>query len=446
MKTIDFQSAQGSTDSTSGQKIGFIDYLYVLMLMLYASRANKFFESPVITENPIGVMIPVIFSAIMAFRWKLFFTVRFYMLLFFFAIYFLAVSIKYYTIQPTFLLTYYLLFFITYTAVRTLKFNLFLIYEYLLFTFAVISLFFWSIQIALGGDTLYNIFGRSSFLQDVSFVSGEGVSILIYSIQTLETNLINNFSIARNAGYAWEPGSYGVYLSIGIFINLFMVKNDPAKKKRLYVLILALLTTLSTTGYALLSLILVFYFINKEFRRIFLLLPVLAAGFIFLFSLPFMKDKIVDLVNETRTYNYIIEDSYHRENSTTPQRFTSLIITLIDFKNNPVLGIAAHSEAQWTHKIGSRISPISGIGNLLAQFGLAGFLFFVIALAKSSFLFARYFKYRGKWFLFLLIFGVSISYTLIFIPFVMAFWTFGFFEPELADEQYPINEIKQPAV
>lgn len=443
---MDFRNTYTAVETNSGQKLAFIDYFYVLMLMLYASRANKFFESPVITENPIGVMLPVILSGVMAFRWKLYFTARFYSLLFFFAVYFLAVSIKYYTIQPTFLLTYYLLFFITYTAVRTLKFNFFLIYEYLLFYFALISLFLWSLQVALGGDTLYNIFARSSFLQDISFVSGEGVSIFIYSIQTLETNLINNFSIARNAGYAWEPGSYGVYLSIGIFINLFMVKNDPAKTKRLVVLILALLSSLSTTGYVLLSLILLFYFVNKDFRRIFLLLPVVIVGFILLFSLPFMKNKIIDLVNETRTYHYIIEDSYQRENSTTPQRFTSLIITLIDFKDNPILGIAAHNEDQWTYKVGSRISPISGIGNLLAQFGLTGFLFFVILLARSSFMFARYFNYRGKWFLFLLIFGVSISYTLIFIPFIMTFWMFAFFEPEPASEHSLSEELKQPAI
>lgn len=440
---MNLQTSYIDTESKSTQKLALIDYLYVLMLMLYASRANKFFESPVITENPIGVMLPVIFSGIMAFRWKLFFTIRFYMLLFFFAVYFLAVSLKFYTIQPSFLLTYYLLFFITYTAVRAIKFNLFIIYEYLLFYFALISLFLWLVQIALGGDTLYDIFARSSFLRDISFVSGEGISIFVYSIQSLETNLINNFTIARNAGYAWEPGSYGVYLSIGIFINLFMVKNDPGRKKRLLVLILALISTLSTTGYALLALILLFYFTNKDFKRLLILFPVLVAGFILIFSLPFMKDKIIDLVDETRTYHYIIEDSYQRENSTTPQRFTSLIITLIDFRDNPVLGIAAHNEAQWTYKIGSRISPISGIGNLLAQFGLTGFIFFVILLAKSSFLFARYFQYRGKWFLFLLIFSVSISYTLIFIPFVMTFWMFSFFEPKLSGE-HVTDETKIP--
>src|SRR5512142_889362 len=87
-------------------QIGPFEYAYVLMLMLYAGRAIRFFESPVIKENPIGVLLPVIFSGILAFKWKLYISKEFYALLFVFLLYFFAISVKFYDIQPTFVLTY----------------------------------------------------------------------------------------------------------------------------------------------------------------------------------------------------------------------------------------------------------------------------------------------------------------------------------------------------
>lgn len=426
-------------------QIGALEYLYVLMLMLYAGRAIKFFESPVIKENPIGILLPVIFSAILAFKWKLFITKEFYALLFVFMLYFLAISVKFYDIQPSFVVTYYFLFFTAYTAIRILKFNVFFIYEKILFYFALLSLFLWGIQVAAGGDFLFNIISRLSFLKDISYVSGDGLSIVVYSIQPYATTVINEHTIARNCGFAWEPGSYASYLAIGLFINLFMIKNDPDRKKRLFVFVAALLSTLSTTGYVIMILILAFYILNRDFKKILLLMPVAIAALIMAFSLPFMKDKIVKLMNES-DIDYIISQSYNRENPTTPQRFTSFLITMVDFKNNPVLGLAAHSEESWTRKMGSRISPISGIGNLMAQFGLVGLIPFLVLSIQSSIMFSRYFKYRGKLLLFLVIMGISVSYSIVFIPFFMCFWMLALFEPGLADEKESAGMLRETSL
>lgn len=421
------------TDPTvsTGQKVGLYEYIYVLFLMLYAGRSLIFFERPVITENPVGVILPVILSIMLAFKWKLFLSPRFFALLFFFGVYFLAVSLKYYDLRPTFILTYFFLFFITYTAVSTLKFDLFLIYERILFYFAAISLVLWGFQVLAGGDVLFNIISRFSFLDEISFVSGNGLSTIVYVIQPYSTTIINEHVISRNCGFAWEPGSYSSYLALGIFINMFVAKQDDFSKKRFWVLLLAILSTMSTTGYVLLSLIMVFYLMNRDFRKMLLMLPVAAIALILFFSLPFMKDKIIELVKEPENLNEIIYQSAGRETNITPQRFSSLMITLIDFKNNPLFGIAAHSDASWINQSGSSISPISGIGNLMAQFGLAGLIPFLFFSIRSSILFSRYFNYKGGLLLFLLMLGISISYTIIFIPFIMCFWMFSLFEPDM---------------
>lgn len=433
----------GAPKETAEQKIGLFEYFYVLMLMLYAGRSIIFFESPIITENTVGVLLPVVLSGILAFKWKLFFSPRFFALLFFFAIYFLAVSIKYYDLRPTFIMTYYFLFFTTYTAVSVLKFNFFLIFEKILFYFAAISLVLWGFQVLAGGDFLFNIIARLSFLEEMSFVSGRGISTIIYSIQPYSTTLINEHTISRNCGFAWEPGSYSSYLALGIYINLFLAERNEASRKRFWILLLTILSTMSTTGYVLLSIIMIFYLINRDFKKILLMLPVAVIVLVLFFSLPFMKDKILELVREPSGLSEMVYQSARRESNITPQRFSSFIITLIDFKNNPLLGIAAHSDQSWTEQVGSNISPISGIGNLMAQFGLAGLIPFLFFSIRSSLIFSKYFNYKGKLLLFFIILGISISYTIIFIPFIMCFWMFGLFEPDIAAEKLP--GYRQPA-
>lgn len=427
------------TGKVSGQEFGFLEYFYILILMLYAGRSIEFFESFEIQENPVGVLLPVVLSMILAFKWKLFINTQFYILLFLFTIYFIAVSLKYYDFRPTFLLTYFFLFFIAYTALGVLRFNLFLIYEKILYYLAGISLVLWVFQVVAGGDFLFNIISRFSFLEEMSYVSGRGLSTIIYSIQPYATTLINEHTISRNCGFAWEPGSYSSYLALGIYINLFMVKNDENSRMRLWVLLAAIISTFSTTGYVLLSLIMIFYLINRDFKKILLMIPVAVIALALFFSLPFMKDKIIELIREPQGMNELVYQSIGRETNITPQRFTSFMITLIDFRDNPVLGLAAHAEESWVEQIGSSISAISGIGNLLAQFGLVGFIPFILFSLKSSFLFAKYFNYRGKYLLFLMMLGISISYTIIFIPFIMCFWMLSVFQPDIA-EQMSIRE------
>jgi len=415
------------------QKISFFEYLFVLMLILYAGRSNTFFESGSFTQNTVGVLLPVVLSVILAFKWNVVFNKQFYTLIFFFAIYFLAVSIKYKVIQPTFFLTYLFLIFISYSAVKALKFNLYIIYEYLLYYLAIIGLFMWGVQIILGGDTLFYYFDKIPLLQQISFVSGEGLNAILYSVQPSFTSLLYNFTIPRNCGYAWEPGSFAVYLCLAIFVNLFIQSSDKTSKKRFWILAMALLSTQSTTGYIIFMIIIVFYIINKNLQRALLLFPIVFVLLIALSSLPFMKNKIFELINETSVVDQLVIDAYGRESPATPQRFTSLKITMVDFRNNPILGLAAHYEDTWTYKLGSSISTISGIGNLLAQFGLVGFLFFIILSVRSSFTFAKYFNYKGKFLLFIIIISISISYTIIFIPLIMSFWMFSLFDPQVVD-------------
>jgi hypothetical protein len=409
-------------------RISFFENLFVLMLILYGGMGNTFFVSLSYTENPIGLFLPVFLSVILIVKWKVKFDIQFCILIYLFDFYFFAVSIKYNDIHPNFFIIFLLKFFIVYAAIKALKFNLFIIYEKFLYYLAIIGLLMWGIQIVLGGDTLYDYFSKIYLIKSTSFVSSDGLNAIIYSVIPSSGLSSYNFRIPRNCGYAWEPGGFAVYICLALFINLFITNSNGNSKKRFWVLLLALVSTQSTTGYIIFTVLIIYYTINKRLNKVLLLLPIVITSLIFIFSLPFMKNKIIELFAETKTIDQITEQSIDSENSVNTQRFASFTIAFIDFRNNPILGLASHKEETWTYKLGANISTISGVGNVLAQYGIVGFLFFIISSIKSSFLFSKNFIYKGRFLLFLIILLISISYSIVLLPLMMSFWMFALFE------------------
>ena len=158
-----YSPAKASISWNNSHRISFFEYLYVFVLIIYAGRANIYVESLSFKDNLMGVLIPILLSGILALRWKVKFDARFYLLIFGLAIYLLlAISIKYRDIQPTFFLIYFFKFFIVYVSIKALRFNLFRIYEYLLYILSIIGLLVWSIQTILGGDNFYYLFKQNS--------------------------------------------------------------------------------------------------------------------------------------------------------------------------------------------------------------------------------------------------------------------------------------------
>jgi len=416
--------------------ITFFDYLFVFVLIIYAGRANTFVESGSLKDNIAGFLLPVILSAILAIRWKVKFDQNFFLLIWGFSVYFIAISIKVGEIHPSFFLHYIFKFFVVYTVIKALKSNLFKIYEYLLYYLAIVGLFMWAVQFLLGGDTLFYYINKIPGMASFSCVTGNGATAIIYSVQPA-INAIVNISIPRNCGYTQEPGSFAVYLCLAIFINLFITSSDKNSRKRFWVLVITLVSTQSTTGYVIFMVITVFYILSKNLSKILLVFPFAIVALIYVSTLPFMSNKIVDLLTETNTLDQLIIRSFGAEETFTPQRFTSFVITFRDFQANPILGLGPDNEKSWLLKIGARISPISGMGTLLAQFGLVGFFFFIIFSLRSSFFFAKYFNYNGKFLLFFIIILISISYFIFLLPMIMSFWLFQLFAPQ---------EVKQKEV
>lgn len=404
-----------------------LEYFFVLALIIYGGSANTFVRTFSL-DKPLPFLFILSFSLIIAIRSGVVFSRKIYLLLLGYTIYFVILTIKFSELHPRFFAYLFIQFIITYIAVKAFKLNFFRIYEVLVYYLAIIGLLFWFIQIAAGGDTLYNIFGQIGSIDTFSVVTGGGLNVILYSVQPLSFMTASSLPIPRNCGFAWEPGGFAVYICLAIFINIFLSKSQKKFNKRFWILLLALITTQSTTGYIIFIIIMFFYLYQVNFKIVLVALPLLLGILIFLATLPFMTEKIINLIEETAKAELIVEQSIGSENTRTPQRFSSFLIAIRDFKENPLFGFGGHDEERWFNKINANVAPISGIGNLLAQYGLTGFIFFMVLLMRSSVFISKIYNYKGSLLLFIIVLLITISYSIIFDPVIMSFWMFSFFE------------------
>lgn len=336
-------------------------------------------------------------------------------------------------------MSYFFTFFTVYVLVKVFNINFFRIFENLIFYLTIIALVLWTLQIVFGGDNLYNLLNKIPGIDKFSVVTGEsGVNIILYSVQSSASSLLYNSTIPRNCGFAWEPGGFAVYLCLAIFINLFVTNPNNKWNTHFWIFLIALISTQSTTGYSIFIVLILFHYLNKKSKFVIIIIPLVLIGIIAIFSLPFMSDKIFSLAKQTTDIDYIVWQSIGSESGFDTQRFTSFLIAFRDFYNNPLLGTAGIAGENWYSKIGANISPISGLGNLMATFGISGSLFFTICTVKTSILFSENFHYRGKLLLFLIFLLISISYSIILLPMIMYFWMFSYFG------KFPLKKQQAP--
>lgn len=137
---------------------------------------------------------------------------------------------------------------------------------------------------------LYNLLGV--IIPGIAY-SDVGISIGIY------TEVFQEYYgfIERNSGMFWEPGAFQGYLNIAIaFALLLPHKNDKKWKLQIGILVAALLTTKSTTGYLVFGFIVIYYLssmskIKPFWKFVMTLITILLTVYSYT-SLEFMKEKI----------------------------------------------------------------------------------------------------------------------------------------------------------
>lgn len=167
----------------------------------------------------------------------------------------------------------------------------------------------------------------------------------------------------RNSGPFWEPGAFAVYLNLALFFLLF---GPVTSKRRLFMLVLvvALLTTKSTTGYIVFGIMLIFYFL-KNGQKVFMitLLPVL----LMLSKLDFIGGKIT---------RQLLNASELDSSDVSWDRFGSALLDFHYIIKHPLIGNGFLFETRYSDHYGLyAATDLAGFGNgFTGMLGTVGML------------------------------------------------------------------------
>lgn len=318
---------------------------------------------------------------------------------------------------------------------NSLKNQLFLYYEQLVVTLTTISLVLYVINIVLG----------SGFLMQFSIFtpyggSSEG-SLLIYNINSnTDVDGKTLFGLIRNCGFAWEPGRFASMIIIAIVINLCRTRFKFSRNKQLYILLIGLFTTFSTTGYVTLMIIILCFAITKFKRisKVFVISFMIIAS-LFVMDLPFIREKINDNYQTesyiTTDYNYIqnVEKSLLTGDGVrttfTPQRFECISIDFLNFREHPFTGYGMDRTKSFAYNnISEYITLTNGFIREFALWGVIIGLLFNIFLIKSSMKIPILFNsHNNKWVFVITYYLLSISYVFILDPAIISIFLFTLF-------------------
>lgn len=230
-----------------------------------------------------------------------------------------------------------------------------------------IIVFFAGISIILYTFTNVSPGIRSMLVSSFSFIkpmhggieeeisSNVGQSLIIY--------FIPRDHLIRNSGPFWEPGMFAVFINIALAINLLKVRKVMNRDN--LILIIASLTTLSTSSYISTILILALYFlgIKRNLKSLFGLVPV-AVGVLLFLNSDFGYAKIVDNSQDDEAYS----------------RFGAMIYHLESIEKHPVIGTGFQSD---NRSVENLISP-NGITNVIKFWGIPFSIYLYVLWFLSS--------------------------------------------------------------
>ena len=233
----------------------------------------------------------------------------------------------------------------------------------------------------------------------------------------------------RNSGFSWEPGAFGFFLNMGLLLHL--LNNNFVFDKRAKWLAFAIITTLSTTSYLALAVIVFFYFRTKgvKFAKLaILLIPIMCVLAV---QLPFFFQKVsriyaADSADMLRIQ--FLTKWYLRRGEQMPlNRFGSAIYLYQLFGTNLIWGVSnMYEDARPILRV---INISNGIFDFMAMYGLVGLVF----LLQRSFIFFRKFTHSIELSMYgvILILVLGFSEPIFTIPFMLCFFFLYFYsEPK----------------
>lgn len=251
-------------------------------------------------------------------------------------------------------------------------------------------------------------------------------------------NVADSFEVLRrNTGFASEPGKFASFLSLALLFNLYRNKFSIKENKNFWILFIALLSSQSTTGYAILLIIIASYVANKKttpFTKVAFASMAIALSILLVIAAPFFGEKIKKLfvVDADDFYGKLKDTEYiadHEEmDAIVPQRFEGLVLEALNIYQDPLLGCGEWERSFLRNALVLRIYPVNGVLKIFTIFGIFMGIAYYYCLVKSSKYINTIFNAKGWLGTFLVFFSINISYAYFFNHLFMSFAFFALFD------------------
>ena len=306
--------------------------IYFTFIVLFSGFATAFYRSQE------GIISLFFFTILMMLIYRIKIDIKLVKVIVIWLVYVALTTIRNRYFADFFAFRHIVFFLTAYTIIHLYKGKLFIMFEKWIYVLAIISLFFWIWQII--DFSSLNSFMQITDVGGLESSTKKSLHNLVYTRHFAYAETL----IPRNCGFAWEPGPFSVFLSIAIFFNFLRTNYILKGNLTFIILLVALLSTQSTTGFLIFG-VLILYLIStkkKIYKYIYFILIVLLFGFLF-FRLEFMYNKIIELMESGQNVDIHLQRMRSLGYSSSVGRFGGLILAFEDFKNYPLLGIGGHS-------------------------------------------------------------------------------------------------------
>lgn len=404
-----------------------------------------------LSGNPIPLLIPIVLTVILLIRNPISFSHRdLWLLVGVMLCWSIAVCFKFNDVSSNSISYYFFLLyaiFIAYIHIRIYGSDLFPIYEHIIVVFSVISLCLWVVGMLFPAtSSFFHLFPDTS--------NGNNVFYLFHWTDPEKCQVYYDF-VVRNQGCSWEPGRFAIMIIPAVYINLSREGVTFRGNKRIIILLLALASTFSTTGYSItLLLYTLFWFDRFNLKSVLSFVFIALPLAIFIFSLDFMGEKIDDRVRfEGLTRGRMSSINYNAkehgdEYVGSLDRFESAYFEWINFQHEPLLGYGRNWDYSWfRQQISKNYALTGGVVKIFSQYGIFIGFFLYLLLIYSSNKISQTRHYQRRTALAMALLLSSISYPIFGIPVFTAFWLYGLFgyeEDEMIEYDLEQDESDYP--
>lgn len=204
-------------------------------------------------------------------------------------------------------------------------------------------------------------------------------SFLLFTSTAYLPSYDYTYKIIRNAGMFWEAGAFAGYLLVALIFIILKNKKFKIGKyhKESFWIFIAIVTTMSTAGFIILSIIILFYALqNYKWGKIVIAPAFILIIFLSYSNLSFMQKKIDSQIDEA-----IQMQSDEFSNS----RFGSLIMDSWYIKSQPIFGNGLNIKTRYRFNLNIMNNDVgngNGMSNFIVEWGIPFFIYWLYSVFR----------------------------------------------------------------